>query len=151
MNDLSFALRHPGFNPANATVLRLSLPEKNMRKTEQQVAFADTLLKRLRTLPGVKSLGLTHTLPLLGDCVLGFSAAVGSRKPTSATNFGMELKLTLENRKSAMLPAVGLPRGFHNAITLGGREPERQTIRPFAPGPRPKPTFAVPKSEISHE
>jgi putative ABC transport system permease protein len=63
----------PGFNPANATVLRLALPEKKYEQDEQQVAFADALLERLRALPGVQAVGLTHTLPLLGDWVLGFN------------------------------------------------------------------------------
>jgi putative ABC transport system permease protein len=65
----------PGFNPKNATVLRLSLPEKKYEKDAQQVAFADALLERLRALPGVQEVGLTHTLPLLGDWVLTFEIA----------------------------------------------------------------------------
>ncbi|MGH9692797.1 MAG: FtsX-like permease family protein, partial [Bryobacteraceae bacterium] len=65
----------PGFNPNNATVLRLSLPEKKYEKDEQQVAFSDALLERLRALPGVQEVGLTHTLPLLGDWVLTFEIA----------------------------------------------------------------------------
>ncbi len=63
----------PGFIPENATVLRLALPEKKYAKPEQQVAFVDALLARLRTLPGVQAVGLTHALPLLGDWVLGFN------------------------------------------------------------------------------
>ncbi|MGI8432611.1 MAG: ABC transporter permease, partial [Chthoniobacterales bacterium] len=65
----------PGFNPRNATVLRLSLPEKKYEKDEQQVAFADALLEKLRVLPGVQEIGLTHTVPLIGDWVLGFNIA----------------------------------------------------------------------------
>ena len=65
----------PGFNPANATILRLALPEKKYDSDEKQAAFADALLARLRVLPGVQSAGLTHTLPLLGDWVLGFNIA----------------------------------------------------------------------------
>jgi putative ABC transport system permease protein len=66
---------NPGFNPANATVLRLSLPEKKYGKEDQQIAFVDSLIERLRGLPGVQKVGLTHTLPLLGDWVLGFNIA----------------------------------------------------------------------------
>ncbi len=65
----------PGFHPANATVLRLSLPEKKYEKDEQQVAFVDALLEKLRVLPGVQEVGLTHTMPLIGDWVLGFNIA----------------------------------------------------------------------------
>ncbi len=65
----------PGFNPKDATVLRLTLPEKKYEKVEQQVAFADALLERLRALPGVQAAGLTHTMPLIGDWVLTFQIA----------------------------------------------------------------------------
>ena len=34
----------PGFIPENATLLRLSLPQKKYAKPEQQIAFADALL-----------------------------------------------------------------------------------------------------------
>lgn len=63
----------PGFNPKDAIVMRLSLPEKKYEKKEQQVAFVDTLLERLRALPGVKEVGLTHTLPLINDWVMVFA------------------------------------------------------------------------------
>jgi putative ABC transport system permease protein len=62
----------PGFVAEHATVLRLALPEKKYEKNEQQLAFADALLARLRVLPGVKAVGLTHSLPLISDWVLGF-------------------------------------------------------------------------------
>jgi len=62
----------PGFVPEHATVLRLALPEKKYEKPEQQNAFSDALLARLRALPGVQAVGLTHALPLIGDWVLGF-------------------------------------------------------------------------------
>jgi putative ABC transport system permease protein len=63
----------PGFTPENATVLRLSLPQKKYALPEQQTAFADALLERVKTLPGVQAAGLTHSMPLVGDYVLGFN------------------------------------------------------------------------------
>ncbi|MDQ2767340.1 MAG: ABC transporter permease, partial [Gemmatimonadota bacterium] len=63
----------PGFTPENATVLRLSLPQKKYALPEQQTAFADALLERVKTLPGVQAVGLTHSMPLVGDYVLGFN------------------------------------------------------------------------------
>jgi putative ABC transport system permease protein len=62
----------PGFNPENATLLRLSLPQRKYAQPEQQTAFANGLLERLKTLPGVHAVGLTHSMPLVGDYVLGF-------------------------------------------------------------------------------
>ena len=63
----------PGFIPENATLLRLALPQKKYAMPEQQTAFADTLLERVKTLPGVQSAGITHSMPLVGDYVLGFN------------------------------------------------------------------------------
>ncbi len=74
----------PGFNPKDATVLRLSLPEKKYEKDAQQVAFADALLERLRVLPGVQEVGLTHTLPLLGDWILTFQ--ITGRPPVAPSD-----------------------------------------------------------------
>lgn len=62
----------PGFVPEHATVLRLALPEKKYEKPDQQLTFANALLGRLSALPGVQVAGLTHSLPLLSDWVLGF-------------------------------------------------------------------------------
>jgi putative ABC transport system permease protein len=62
----------PGFNPENATLLRLSLPQRKYAQPEQQTAFANGLLERLKALPGVQAVGLTQSMPLVGDYVLGF-------------------------------------------------------------------------------
>jgi putative ABC transport system permease protein len=63
----------PGFNPENATLLRLSLPQKKYALPEQQNAFADALLDRVKTLPGVQAAGITQSMPLVNDMVLGFN------------------------------------------------------------------------------
>ena len=39
------------------------------------MAFADTLLEKLRVLPGVQEVGLTHAVPLISDWVLTFEIA----------------------------------------------------------------------------
>ncbi|MEN3368365.1 MAG: hypothetical protein V7609_508 [Verrucomicrobiota bacterium] len=63
----------PGFIPENATLLRLSLPQKKYALPEQQNAFADALLDRVKTLPGVQFAGITHSMPLVSDYVLTFN------------------------------------------------------------------------------
>jgi putative ABC transport system permease protein len=63
----------PGFNPENATLLRLSLPQRKYAQPEQQTAFANGLLERVKNLPGVKAAGMTHSMPLVSDYVLGFN------------------------------------------------------------------------------
>lgn len=63
----------PGFRPENATLLRLSLPEKKYPEPEQRSAFANALLERVRALPDVEAAGITHSMPLIGGYVLSFS------------------------------------------------------------------------------
>ncbi|HET7536661.1 MAG TPA: ABC transporter permease, partial [Candidatus Didemnitutus sp.] len=75
---------NPGFEPANATVVNISLPNGRYGKPEQQSAFAEQLLAHLRTLPGVKAAGLTHVLPLEGDWVLGFT--IDGRPPIAPSD-----------------------------------------------------------------
>ncbi|MEY2551337.1 MAG: hypothetical protein QOG12_1481, partial [Verrucomicrobiota bacterium] len=53
----------PGFTPGGAVVLRFTLPEKKYPQPEQQVAFADKLLERVRALPGVQSAGVAQPFP----------------------------------------------------------------------------------------
>ena len=64
---------YPGFVPENATTMRVSLPQDKYSTREQRIAFADALLERVKNLPGVQAVGLTDTMPLVGDYMLGFS------------------------------------------------------------------------------
>src|SRR2546423_4419231 len=63
----------PGFIPENATLMRLSLPQKKYAEHDQQIAFANALLERIKNLPGVQAVGVTHSMPLVGAYVLGFN------------------------------------------------------------------------------
>lgn len=53
----------PGLTPGGAVVLRFTLPEKKYPQPEQQVAFADKLLERVRALPGVQSASVAQPFP----------------------------------------------------------------------------------------
>ena len=63
----------PGFIPENATLMRLSLPQRKYPQPEQQTAFVNALLEQIKNLPGVQASGVTHSMPLVGDYVLGFN------------------------------------------------------------------------------
>lgn len=54
----------PGFNPAGATILRVSLSEQQYGEWPQRRAFVDDLVSRLRSLPGVEAVGVAQALPL---------------------------------------------------------------------------------------
>jgi predicted permease len=62
------ALRHvdAGFNPRNVLRMDLNLPDARYPEPAQRRTFYDTLLDRLRALPGVQAAGSIDTLPVTG-------------------------------------------------------------------------------------
>ncbi|MDE3137975.1 MAG: ABC transporter permease, partial [Acidobacteriota bacterium] len=74
---------NPGFNPQRMLTFTFDLPDARYT-TEQQVTFYDQLLRRLDTLPGVRSAAVITPLPLGGNNIdIGFSI-VG--QPTAPGN-----------------------------------------------------------------
>lgn len=56
----------PGFEPMGLVTARLSLPGNKYDTPEKRIAFTDSVLERVRALPGVKSAGITTNLPFSG-------------------------------------------------------------------------------------
>lgn len=59
-----------GFEPANVLTLSLALSESAYEEPGQVIAFYDTLIERVRALPGVRQAGLIRSVPLansIGD------------------------------------------------------------------------------------
>jgi len=56
----------PGFQPENVLSMRLALPESKYEAAERPVQFFDSLLERVRGLPGVRSAGVVSLLPFSG-------------------------------------------------------------------------------------
>ena len=56
----------PGFKPAGVLTMSFSLPSSRYKKPEQTVAFYQTLIDRISTLPGVQSAGASTDLPWTG-------------------------------------------------------------------------------------
>jgi predicted permease len=54
----------PGFRPGNVISYAVSLPEAKYPKPEQGVAFFENLVDRLRSVPGVQSVGAASAPPL---------------------------------------------------------------------------------------
>ncbi|MFP5262087.1 MAG: ABC transporter permease [Blastocatellia bacterium] len=63
----------PGFNPNNALMVRLVLPQKQYADDEQKAAFLNRLLQSVRALPRVQSAGATVSMPFLDNFMLGFT------------------------------------------------------------------------------
>lgn len=57
---------NPGFNPEGVITVQLSLPPARYDAPEKTIAFTETVLTRVRALPGVVSAGLTDLIPFAG-------------------------------------------------------------------------------------
>lgn len=55
-----------GIDPSNVATLRVSLPESKYAEPQKQRAFFDQLIKKIESLPNVKSAGIVNFLPLSG-------------------------------------------------------------------------------------
>jgi putative ABC transport system permease protein len=62
----------PGFKTDHTLTAFVSLPVAKYPKREQQVAFFDRLLERLRNTPGVSAAGIVTDIPLYGGSSTGF-------------------------------------------------------------------------------
>jgi predicted permease len=56
----------PGFNLHGVLTARINLLQTRYPKAEQQFAFIDQVTERLRALPGVESVAIASSLPLIG-------------------------------------------------------------------------------------
>jgi predicted permease len=54
----------PGFDPTNVLTVSTELPDSKYSTDQQRQAFFSLILERMRSLPGVHSVGLTTQLPL---------------------------------------------------------------------------------------
>ena len=62
----------PGFKADHVLTAFVSLPDAKYPKREEQNAFFDRLLERLRNVPGVSAAGVISDLPLFGGSSTGF-------------------------------------------------------------------------------
>jgi putative ABC transport system permease protein len=61
-----------GFDPHDLLTMQLTLPKTQYPDTERQNAFVQQTLRRIETLPGVKSAAATINLPLVGTWGMGY-------------------------------------------------------------------------------
>jgi len=64
---------NPGFNPNNALVVNIALPGRKYPNSDHHLAFFSQLVERTSALPGVVAAGVTQSLPIQGDYLLGFN------------------------------------------------------------------------------
>ena len=66
-----------GFDPRNALVMEISLPEKKYPNAALRTAFFAEVIERVRSLPGVHAAGLAGSLPFVVTWEMGFKIAGG--------------------------------------------------------------------------
>ncbi|HSE36684.1 MAG TPA: ABC transporter permease, partial [Blastocatellia bacterium] len=71
----------PGFNPNNALTVNISLPGRKYPNSDNHLAFFSQLVERTSALPGVVAAGLSQSLPIQDDYLLGFN--IQGRPPVS--------------------------------------------------------------------
>ncbi len=96
---------NPGFNPDNALAATVSLPKQKYSEEPQQVAFFQQLLEKVRTLPGVQSVGATSMVPL-GDDDFVLSFDVAGRPPLPP---GVGLSTNYYSVSADYFKAMGIP------------------------------------------
>ena len=99
----------PGFRPDNVITFSLRLPPAKYKKPEQQLAFFEDLLDRLRAVPAVRSASAASIVPLDGHNGYFFEAENG---------------LPSKNQNPVVLQITALP-GYLPAMgmtLLGGRD-----------------------------
>ncbi|MFL6520822.1 MAG: ABC transporter permease [Chthoniobacterales bacterium] len=74
----------PGFLPKDATTMRVTLRQNKYVTSEQRISFANTLLERVKNLPGVQAAGVTDSMPLVGDYILDFN--IEGRSPVDSND-----------------------------------------------------------------
>jgi putative ABC transport system permease protein len=114
----------PGFNPKNVLTLGLSLPTSKYAESNQQTAFFQQVIERLKALPGVQSVGAVSALPLSGA-----EEASSFMVEGGATIDSSEMPMADRRRASAdYFRAMGIPLVQGRYFT----EADNQTATPVA-------------------
>ena len=108
----------PGFNPDNLLVVNLPLSPARYQDTATRNRTLDTMLERVRQLPGVESAAVTTTLPMAGTgpSVHFNRAAVPPKGPDDYIMTGLRA-VTPE-----YLPALGVPLIRGRMLTPADRD-----------------------------
>jgi putative ABC transport system permease protein len=103
-----------GIDPTNVLTMRLSLPPASYEKPEQVVLFYETLLERVRELPGVVRAGAVRALPL-GSTIGDFGLSIEGYVPPPGNNAKGDWQIVTDGYFEAMGERVLRGR----AITAG--------------------------------
>lgn len=88
-------------NPGNVLTMRLRLPENKYAAPADLIAFHERLSRRLQTIPGIQSMGITSNLPLDGSPM---------------ANLQVEGQAPVEKDKLPRVRIVTISRGFFETL-----------------------------------
>jgi putative ABC transport system permease protein len=111
----------PGFNPSNALAVNIGLPGRKYSNQELYKSFFTRLLEGLSTSAGVTAVGVTQSLPIQGDFLLGFS--IQGRPPDPP---GQDKSTNYYAVSPGYFEAMGIPLLRGRAFT----EQDNQTAPP---------------------
>jgi putative ABC transport system permease protein len=79
----------PGFNTERLLTMTIPLPQAVYRAPQQQAAFAEQLLERVRTIPSVQSAAVSNSLPMASGFTVGAGVEIEGRQlpPSDASVF----------------------------------------------------------------
>jgi predicted permease len=107
----------PGFSPERILTIRFSLPETRYKTPVQVASFYETVVERVRSIPGVRSAGLVNVAPLDGH-FSDTTFTIDGRPPLPPGQF---LDALIRVADPAYFQAIGIPVKRGRVFNAGDR------------------------------
>ena len=107
----------PGFEPKDRVTLSLSTPASRYPAESHQAEFYKELLQRIRSLPEVKSVGASGTLPLTGENWTATFSVQGHRPAPGEVSPGFEYRVVTPGWVKTMGIPIQFGRDFNDRDT----------------------------------
>ena len=109
----------PGFEPGGVLTVELELPEEAYAGPGRKIAFYETLVERVRGIPGITDIGLVNFLPLRGFTPGTGFQVVGRPEPAAGQAPSTQLIVADPGYHQAMGTPILQGRGLTPADQLG--------------------------------
>jgi putative ABC transport system permease protein len=78
----------PGFRREGVLTAQIALPEQSYQTAASRAAFAQRLVERVRSLPGVHSAGVTNSMPLVFNLLMSVDVTIPGSEPGGQERIG---------------------------------------------------------------
>lgn len=116
---LSLVNTNPGFNPDRLLTMSLNLPAARYKDDPQRAAFFQTLVQRVKALPGVESAAAVNYLPLGGANSSDAFLIEGLPEPQAGQEFDGRYRVCTPDYFQTMGIAIRQGRGFTDQDKAG--------------------------------